>query len=545
MSTKTKLTAALTAAALTLTVSPMTAHPEYTAKHSQSFSTEDMEQLSHYGLFGDGSLLFREKSDEPWYAQRTDKGYLAAAENDKYYVRGYFWNDSGDTAAGELRSIFGEGAAVTLEHLQPEVSGNGEAVADVLPYCMLTVTDPDITYSEVIAANAYCKSLDTPDNTDCGDLDYYYAPERCPVYEVPLWIKTFSVTLSAGTTYAELNEYLSSFTDLIWRFNMTPDETGVLTGTVWSSWSDASPEMMYKDLAEIKTKTGIVFSGDRDPVPTGKVLYQDIDAGYFKKQSYTYNDLSAMTDGEVRALYPGFFAGQYDGTPYDASAFGDETMTDYEKFARYFGNFEWGGGDLADYSLDGTRNYYLTYTVSTEHDIKDGFTAGDFGFPADWAFSADRGYFTHLSAPDTDPDDWYYSYGNEYRISVPAETAEDFESFIRLVLCTKSCPDENVIHVAGAEEFFITILYEPMPSFPLGDVNLDFTVSMADAVRIMRANADPDGYGLNEVLLRRVGDADGVPGVTNGDALAIQKYLYSGLTYKYPLTPPFGAESTN
>jgi hypothetical protein len=221
-------------------------------------------------------------------------------------------------------------------------------------------------------------------------------------------------------------------------------------------------------------------------------------------------------------------------------------MTDYEKFARYFGDFEWGGGDLADYKLTGTRDYYIVYTVSGEHDIKDGFTAGDFGYPSDWLFSAYRGsFFSAYNRQSGFEYDWYYSYGNEYRISVPAETAEDFESFIRLVLCTKSCPDENVIHVAGTEEFFITILYEPMPDFPLGDVNLDFTVSMADAVRIMRANADPDEYGLNEVLLRRVGDADGVPGVTNGDALAIQKFLNSGLVNKYPLTPPFGAESTN
>ena len=66
-----------------------------------------------------------------------------------------------------------------------------------------------------------------------------------------------------------------------------------------------------------------------------------------------------------------------------------------------------------------------------------------------------------------------------------------------------------------------------------GDANTDGQVNMADAVLIMQTIANPDVYKLTEAGEKN-GDVDGVSGITNKDALAIQQFKL-GLVKKLPL----------
>lgn len=56
-----------------------------------------------------------------------------------------------------------------------------------------------------------------------------------------------------------------------------------------------------------------------------------------------------------------------------------------------------------------------------------------------------------------------------------------------------------------------------------GDANCDSQVNMADAVLIMQSIANPDKYTLTDKGEKNA-DVDGTPGITNKDALAIQRY---------------------
>ena len=65
-----------------------------------------------------------------------------------------------------------------------------------------------------------------------------------------------------------------------------------------------------------------------------------------------------------------------------------------------------------------------------------------------------------------------------------------------------------------------------------GDVNIDGEVDMSDAVLIMQSLSNPDKYGINgtdetHITMQGLknGDVSGNgDGITNNDALAIQKY---------------------
>lgn len=73
----------------------------------------------------------------------------------------------------------------------------------------------------------------------------------------------------------------------------------------------------------------------------------------------------------------------------------------------------------------------------------------------------------------------------------------------------------------------------PNPDIVWGDANCDNQVDMSDAVLIMQANSNPDKYGLNgsdptHITEQGMLNADvyenGTSGVTNQDALSIQKW---------------------
>ena len=77
-----------------------------------------------------------------------------------------------------------------------------------------------------------------------------------------------------------------------------------------------------------------------------------------------------------------------------------------------------------------------------------------------------------------------------------------------------------------------------VPAYMLGDANCDNEVSLADAVLIMQSIANPEKYGLNgtkpeHITERGQSNADvyGInDGITNSDALTIQKYMLGLVT---------------
>ena len=66
-----------------------------------------------------------------------------------------------------------------------------------------------------------------------------------------------------------------------------------------------------------------------------------------------------------------------------------------------------------------------------------------------------------------------------------------------------------------------------------GDSNVDGTVNLADAILIMQVKANPTKYQLTAQGEKNADCSDIGDGVTNKDALAIQKYLL-GLVEKLP-----------
>ena len=60
-----------------------------------------------------------------------------------------------------------------------------------------------------------------------------------------------------------------------------------------------------------------------------------------------------------------------------------------------------------------------------------------------------------------------------------------------------------------------------------GDANLDKNVDLADAVRIMQSVSNPDKYSMGTVAAKNADVSGNGDGVTNKDALTIQKYMLS------------------
>lgn len=82
---------------------------------------------------------------------------------------------------------------------------------------------------------------------------------------------------------------------------------------------------------------------------------------------------------------------------------------------------------------------------------------------------------------------------------------------------------EKVFYMSGIAE-------DEIPTVEIylaGDVNLDKNVDLADAVRIMQSISNPDKYSLSTVAAKNADVSGNGDGVTNKDALTIQKYMLS------------------
>lgn len=546
---KMRILSAVTAAALMMSAVPATANAEYRGPDTlQQPPTGESIIIDHHGFYGEGNTLTMPYIRGDYKA--VERGWLYVPNRDKYYVRITGVEEAAESFGSEFVKIFGEGAEFAVESkeevgyvvLAPGENAEYSGVYDVPMYDMkLCITDPDITYSEYLAANEYCKVHDAD--------DYYYGPERTEVWSVPLWCTNFSGAVAYDAEVTAIETALkNSGLDNRWSYDVPVNNgvTGSASGYIILP-EDAMPDVIFEAIVKIQDESGVKFYGNFEPEFTEYVSYQTIDESYFVgKKRYTYNELAAMTDDEVRALFPDYFANEYDGAPYDASCFGDESMSDIEKFRQFFcfgtENENYCGGMVFDRDEMPVNwdYYYIEYYVDYKYDLEDGFTAEDFGYPADWEFTTDRGYFTNDSYNQYSGDrDWLYIMANQYKVKVPAEVACDFESYIRLTLCTKECPAKNVSYVNGPELFFAEIAYEPIKPVYHGDVNEDDNVNLADVVRIMQANANPGEYALTSVYQRRVADVDGSAGYTNNDALRLQ-LREAGLLNRKDLIPAAG-----
>ena len=83
------------------------------------------------------------------------------------------------------------------------------------------------------------------------------------------------------------------------------------------------------------------------------------------------------------------------------------------------------------------------------------------------------------------------------------------------------------------EMAFAGLIPTTVPAGLCGDANCDDKINVADAVAILQYIANNSKYRLTDQGLRNA-DADGVPGITGGDAIAVQK-KDAGLVDKLPL----------
>ena len=77
----------------------------------------------------------------------------------------------------------------------------------------------------------------------------------------------------------------------------------------------------------------------------------------------------------------------------------------------------------------------------------------------------------------------------------------------------------------------------PVSDIKLGDANCDGAVNLSDAVIIMQSISNPDRYGVNGTDPTHItekgmknGDVEGNNGITNKDALEIQKFMLGLIT---------------
>ena len=95
--------------------------------------------------------------------------------------------------------------------------------------------------------------------------------------------------------------------------------------------------------------------------------------------------------------------------------------------------------------------------------------------------------------------------------------------------------EADIADVISVEYIKVDVVYEyentPAGTEPdYGDSNCDGTVNMADAVAIMQSLANPNKYSLSEEGAANADVSGGNDGVTNKDALAIQKYKLGLIT---------------
>ena len=142
-------------------------------------------------------------------------------------------------------------------------------------------------------------------------------------------------------------------------------------------------------------------------------------------KTYTYLELLEMSDTEVAAkINPDIIE----------CGFGDETLSDEEKFKNLFPDSDIGGFALPDdrynwikMCADGTETAIMHFTVDESTTLDRTLTSQALGFPSDWELKAFDG-IKYIGGIETGITETIH----EYRVYVPSEIFVDFESYIRM-----------------------------------------------------------------------------------------------------------------
>lgn len=142
-------------------------------------------------------------------------------------------------------------------------------------------------------------------------------------------------------------------------------------------------------------------------------------------QTYTYLELLEMSDAEVAGII---------NPDIIECGFGDETLSDEEKFKNLFPDSDIGGFLLPDGSYnwikmcaEGTETAVMHFTVDEGVALDRTLTSQTLGFPSDWelkAFDAIK----YIGGVETGITETIH----EYSVYVPSEVFVDFESYIRM-----------------------------------------------------------------------------------------------------------------
>lgn len=139
--------------------------------------------------------------------------------------------------------------------------------------------------------------------------------------------------------------------------------------------------------------------------------------------TYTFNELMQMTDEEVLSIYS-------DRDALYITNFGDETLTDEEKFEAFCSKYDEDLGNEVFYCYKAFISGEYTdpfFAIHFKNKFKLDYsaTAEDFGFPSDWKFIC---YTGEYSASD------HFWWGDlpEYRLFIPTEVFNDYETYVRL-----------------------------------------------------------------------------------------------------------------
>ena len=142
-------------------------------------------------------------------------------------------------------------------------------------------------------------------------------------------------------------------------------------------------------------------------------------------QTYTYLELLEMSDTEVAAKI---------NSDIIECGFGDETLSDEEKFKNLFPDSDIGGFALPDdrynwikMCADGTETAIMHFTVDESTTLDRTLTSQALGFPSDWELKAFDG-IKYIGGIETGITETIH----EYRVYVPSEIFVDFESYIRM-----------------------------------------------------------------------------------------------------------------
>lgn len=122
---------------------------------------------------------------------------------------------------------------------------------------------------------------------------------------------------------------------------------------------------------------------------------------------------------------------------------------------------------------------------------------------------------------------WYASDKTGKQIDPADSAAESIEVYIPSASADEATSSIETTTTTSTETITTT---EEKKDINYGDANCDGKVDLSDAVRIMQAISNPSKYKLNDEESANADCSGGNDGVTNGDALAIQKYCLSLIT---------------